>query len=132
MIDMDKETMRLAGLTDKEIHLLCTPFVNLAQSDRANAFHASDKLAAWNRRQPFLADCSAASRMTDKLFNEKNIQSPADGKYYSNRQQWNEMLKRNNCMEFGNDQKAKPRPVQMKNMNLKPAIADAMKKHGVL
>lgn len=64
----------------------------------------------------------------DKLLKD-NIQSPADGKRYSSRKDWNEMLKRNNCVEFGNDAKAAPRPIQMKNMNLKPAIAEAIKRH---
>lgn len=124
--------MKLAGLTDKEIHLLCTPFSNLSVNDRSACFSASDKVAEYNRKQPLLVDCSAATRMTDKLFDKGHIVSPADGKAYGNRQQWNEMLKRNNCVEFGNDIKPKARKQEFKDMKLKPAIAEAMKKAGMI
>lgn len=123
--------MRLAGLTDVQIHLLCTPFVNLSPSERSNAFSASDKLAEWNRKQPYRMTGGITVMDRDALLKD-NIQSPADGKRYSNRKDWNEMLKRNNCIEFGNDQKVQARPTQIKNMNLKPAIAAALRKHGVI
>lgn len=126
---MNKENMILAGLTDKQIHLLFTPFSRLSAQDREDAFRAADKVGEYNRKQPLLMDCSLASRDINALFNKDSIISPADGRAYSNRSQWNEMLKRNNCVEFGNDQKMTSRPVQLKNMNLKPAIAEALKRH---
>lgn len=121
--------MRLAGLTDAQIHLLCTPFANLSSTERSNAFSASDKVAEYNRKCVLKLTGGGMAIMTDKLFDKGNIVSPADGKAYSNRAEWKEMLKRNNCVEFGNDQKVRARPVELKNMNLKPAIAEALKRH---
>ena len=114
----------LMELSEYEQKLMNTPLIQLSTDDKRAAFSIMDKIAEYNWRQP-KPEIKGFMQDKDKLLKD-GVKSPADGKAYSNRGEWNEMLKRNNCVEYGNDQKCKPRPVQMKNMNLKPAIKQAL------
>ena len=74
---------------------------------------------------------SNVSKMTiqDKdILLKDGVISPADGKAYHNRKEWNEHLHSRGLVEFGNDRvnKDKPRQIQMKDMNLKSAIKQAV------
>lgn len=62
----------------------------------------------------------------DKLL-EGGVKSPADGKTYSTRREWNDHLKANNCVELGNDlNNAKPRTEVRGDFATKSDVAQAV------
>lgn len=63
----------------------------------------------------------------DKLLRD-GVSSPCDGKTYHNRLTWNEMLKRNNCVEIGNDYNNQiGKPSELKgDFNTRKALKDAL------
>lgn len=115
-------------LTEQEEHLLNTPLARLSLPDRKLAFALIDRIFDFNWAQPF-PESKGNPIIHDKDISFKNgpVQSPATREHFNNRAEWDDHLKRNNLTEFGNDQKVKPRPVKMRDMNLKPAIAEAIK-----
>lgn len=120
---MDKENMKSAGLTDTQIHLLCTPFSNLSPDDRGKAFSASDKVAEWNRKQPYRLNGAITIVDRDVLLKD-GVLSPIDQKTaFHNRKDWNDHLKRNNCVELGNDRQ--PKRELQGNFNCRKELAQA-------
>lgn len=65
----------------------------------------------------------------DKEANFKNpVQSPVDGKHYTNSTEWKNHLKRNNCVEMGNDApREAPREIRG-DFACKEQVAEAMKR----
>lgn len=59
----------------------------------------------------------------DKLV-ENGVQSPLDGKVYSNRKTWNDHIKAHGCVEVGNDMNnAKPRSEIRGDYNVRQELA---------
>jgi len=85
-------------------NLLKKPFKDLSSEERAQAFALSDKIAEFNRAQPKpVSNAPVTISMRDKLL-ENGVISPLDGKTaFHNRHSWAEHLKKNGCVEIGND-----------------------------
>lgn len=94
-----------AGLSDGEIQLLDTPFADLSKEDRAIIFSASDRLADYNRAQPCTESKSNKISILDKdKLLANGVLSPLDMKTaFHNRRDYADHLKRNGCVEIGND-----------------------------
>lgn len=92
-------------LTEEENRILETPFKGLTQAERAIAFSASDKLSAYNRAQsPPENSASRIAIMDRDVLLKNGVTSPIDPKQsFTNRRDWAEHLKRNDCVEIGND-----------------------------
>lgn len=99
-----KNDAKMAGLSEREIELLNTPFQNLSLADRATAFSASDKLAEYNRSQPYTASSNALPVIMDKdKLLANGVLSPITKEAFHNRADYKDHLKRHGCVEIGND-----------------------------
>lgn len=90
-------------LSQSEARLLNAPLISLSPDERRDAFAIRDKIADFNLCQP-----APESKVKSPLIQDKDIllkqavKSPVDGKAYSNRHDWNDHLKRHDCVEVGN------------------------------
>lgn len=60
------------------------------------------------------------------------VKSTVDGKKYSNRREWNEHLKRNHCVEIGNDYNNHTPAPPAGDHNVRSDLINAMKQKGAL
>lgn len=91
-------------LSPEEQKLLNTPFKDLSDDERAKAFSVSDKLAQHNLSQPkAYSEAKMSILDKDKLL-ANGVLSPLDMKTaFHNRRDYADHLKRNGCVEIGND-----------------------------
>lgn len=95
--------MHSLEISENEKRVLNTPFKDLSPEERSMAFSLSDKLAEWNRNQPYETKGSIIIQDRDALLKD-GIVSPLDGKTaFHNRRDWANHLKANDCVEVGND-----------------------------
>lgn len=60
------------------------------------------------------------------------VKSTVDGKMYGNRREWNDHLKRNGCVEIGNDYNNHTPKPNNADHNVRGELINAMKQKGVL
>lgn len=124
-------------LSEDENRILATPFKDLTKEQRSAAFSLSDRVADHNRKQAYSNKSKFNITISDRDVLLKNgVTSPIDPKQaFTNRREWAEHLKRNDCVEIGNDyNNAKP-PTEIKGdfncrKELSQATHQVMEKYG--